>query len=58
VGGEGGEEVTRIGNTLAEACDLLEEIQAQWGDDPLWKKWQLSKQIADLRAIQQEECPQ
>ena len=56
MGREGGEEMTRTGNALAEACDLLEEIQSQWGKEALWVKWELDGQIADLRAIQQEEA--
>ena len=35
--------------TMKLVEDFIAEVRAQWGEDYLWKKWQLEEDIAAIR---------
>lgn len=36
---------------IEELIALLQEAQAQWGEDYLWKKWGMSEELTRLKAL-------
>lgn len=46
--------IGRLQHAVTDALKLLEEARAQWGEDYLWKKWEMSEAIADIKALSTE----
>jgi len=46
--------IGRLRGALTKAIELLDEVKAQWGEDYLWKKWEMDVELAEVKALSPE----